>query len=391
MVETGPFQTPIGENATLHKGDMRLIQDENEYDAVITDPPYYDNIIYSEVADYFYVWQKLLLEGKYDGFDEEKTPRVESIVTNPYLEKSSEDFESDLHEAFTVINNALKRKEAGADKDGILAFTYHHSDAESWGELLASLCEAGFEVSATYPVSADLKKFISGDAVSFDIIVVARPAGDRKPISWQRLKPRIYDKARKTRERLEQTRQLSRGDIGVMEMGVCFREYSKHHGEVRRDGDIMDAKDVVDEIYGIIQEASDVGVIDVYIDLLNTEDPTFDDVMKLCRGTNASPEELREMKLFNTEDGFELGTYENERRQAYIRDRVQDDQDKLTDLDKLQFLRYLFNQNENPDWYLNAWNVSEDESLNELAERLANASDDDTYRRVLGEHNVFEY
>ena len=56
--KTAGFSQSIGEKFRLSQQDMRLIEDENEYDAVITDPPYYDNIIYSEVADFFYVWQK---------------------------------------------------------------------------------------------------------------------------------------------------------------------------------------------------------------------------------------------------------------------------------------------------------------------------------------------
>ena len=75
--ETGAFAQTIGEELTLHQGDMRNLDFENEFDAVITDPPYYDNIIYSEVADYFYVWQKILLENEYPGFDREKTHRAE--------------------------------------------------------------------------------------------------------------------------------------------------------------------------------------------------------------------------------------------------------------------------------------------------------------------------
>src|SRR5699024_3195850 len=132
--ETDEFAQPVGENATVYQDDMRNISGEDEYDAVITDPPYYDNIIYSEVADYFYVWQKILLEDEYPGFEREKTPRAESIVTNPYLDKTAEDFEDEIGEALSVIHRALK-------DDGVLAFTYPHSDEESWGELLESLCE----------------------------------------------------------------------------------------------------------------------------------------------------------------------------------------------------------------------------------------------------------
>jgi adenine-specific DNA methylase len=381
--ESEPFAHTFGDEFKLHQGDMRTLDYENEFDAVITDPPYYDNIIYSEVADYFYVWQKILLEDKYPGFGQSKTPRTESIVTNPYLNKTAEDFESELEQSFSVIRRALK-------DNGTLTFTYHHSDSESWGELLESLCNVGFEVTATYPISADINKFISGEAVSFDIVVVARPINETEAASWNSLRRDIYRTARRTRKQLEENRELSRGDIGVMEMGACFREYSKHHGKVQRDGEIMSAKEVVQEIYGIIQEASDIGVEDVFIDLLDTANVSYDDVNKLCRGTNATPEELKEMRLYNTEDGFELGTWDNEKRRAYIEERVNGDGgDHLSNLDKLQFLRYRYEKGQAVQNYVEKWDVDDD--LRELAGRLADVTGDDTYTRVLGDRDITSY
>jgi adenine-specific DNA methylase len=375
--ETGEFHTPLGGgDYTLHQGDMRTVDLEDSYDAVITDPPYYDNIIYNEVANFFYVWKRQLLADEYEEFKYELTPDLESIATNPALGKDDSDFESDLEQAFTRIHDVL-------DNDGILAFTYHHKGSESWGELLEALCDVGFEVTAAYPVSADLTKFIQGDAVSFDIIVVARPAGNRTPISWRELKRDIYKTARRTRRDLQANRTLSQGDIGVMEMGVCFHEYSKHHGKVRRGDGLMDAKEVVEEIYGIIQDASDVGVVDVFIDLLETPDPTFDDVMKLCRGTSADVDDLREMRLFNTENGFSLGTWDNEQRQAYIQDKLSNEPETLTDLDRLQFLRYEFNRGGRLQEYTNNWDIGTD--MIDLAERLAEVTNDDVYRRLLGD------
>jgi putative DNA methylase len=379
--ETGPFETPLGaSDYTLHQGDMRAVDLEDTYDAIITDPPYYDNIIYNEVANFFYVWQRQLLADTYEAFETPLTPDVESIATNPALGKDDEDFESDLAQAFSRVHDLLD------DEDGILAFTYHHKGSESWGELLEALCDVGFEVTATYPVSADLNKFIQGEAVSFDIIVVARPAGERTKISWRDLKRKIYKTARETRSELQENRTLSQGDIGVMEMGVCFREYSKHHGKVRRGDGLMSAKEVVDEIYGIIQDASDVGTVDVFIDLLRTDDPTYDDVMKLCRGTSANPGELKEMALYNTDDDFELGTWQSDARQAYIQDKLSNEPDELTDLDRLQFLRYEFDRGGRIQQYTNRWEITPE--LMDLAERLADATDDDVYRRLLGDTSL---
>ncbi|MFW5949843.1 MAG: DUF1156 domain-containing protein [archaeon] len=372
-VETEPFDLPVGENATVSQGDVRDLDMENEYDAVITDPPYYDNIIYSELSDFFYVWQKILLEDVYDCFEYEKTPRTDSIVANPSLGKGAEEFETELAEAFEAIRKSLK-------DDGVLAFTYHHSDSESWGELLESLCQAGFEVTATYPITADISKFVEGEAVSFDIIIVGRPAGKREPISWNSLRRNIYRTAQRTRKQLEEERDLSRGDIGVVEMGRCFHEYSKHHGKVERAGETMTAKEVVDEIYGVIQHGSDIGEIDVFLDLLETPDASYDDLNKLSRGTNATPERMEDMQLYRMDDGFKLGTWDDEKRIAYIQSRVESDEE-LTDLDKAQFLRWRWEQGKSVSEYLGKWEITDD--LRELCEGLADATGDDTYRNIL--------
>ncbi len=374
MVETEPFAQSIGERSTVHAGDMRQVEAEDEYDAVITDPPYYDNIVYSELADYFYVWQKILLEDEYPGFDREKTPRADSIVTNPYLDKTEADFEHEIGEALSVIRRALK-------DDGVLAFTYHHSDSESWGELLTSLCQNDFEITATYPISSDLNKFIGGDAVAFDIVIVARPTDDREPTSWRTLRRNIVRTARETRETLEENRDLASGDIGVIEMGKCFQEYSKHHGKVHRAGEIMDAKEVVGQIYGIIQDAN-LGETDVYLDLLEQYNPTTDDLNKLLRRADATQDRMVEMELLATDaTGLELRDWRDETRQAYARDAVEDPDTTATTLDRAHLLRNVYEQGGSRREYLDEWDHDE---LQALCEDLAHVTGDEIYLRMLG-------
>ena len=386
--KTPPFGRKIDPEYNLTCGDVRDLEYEDEFDVVLTDPPYYNNLIYSETSNYFYVWLRQLLADDYAMFEPEQTPRAESIVANPAEGKTEETFEKELKEAFSTISTAL-------NSDGVLVFTYHHSDSESWGELLEALCDVGFRVTATYPITADTNrasyKLTEGESVSFDIIIVARPSEQTDSVSWNSLRRRIYRTAKETRRRLERSqRELSRGDIGVIEMGRCFHEYSKHHGKVQRDDKIMSAKEVVQEIYGIIQEASDIGVEDVFIDLLDTANVSYDDVNKLCRGTNAKPEELKEMRLYNQDDGFELGTWDNEKRQAYIHERVNGDGDEhLSDLDKLQFLRYRYEKGQAVQNYVEKWDVDDD--LRELAGRLADVTGDDTYTRVLGDRDITSY
>ena len=372
-----PFDTPIGRHATAKQGDARELGYENEFDAVITDPPYYDNIIYSEISNFFYVWLRIILQEEYDHFEPQHTPRAGSIVANPAEDKDVDTFEQELTEAFDTIETALK-------DDGALVFTYHHSDSESWGELLTALCDVGFEVTATYPVTADLSKHPTkigaGDSVSFDIIIVARAAAKREEISWNSLRRDIYRTAQQTRQQLEEHRELSQADIGVIEMGRCFHEYSKHHNKVLRAGETMTAKEVVDEIYGLITPGTEIGETDVFLDLLETPDATYDDLNKLCRGTNATPERMEDMGLYRMDDGFTLGTWDDEKRIAYIQSRVESGEE-LTDLDKAQFLRWRWEHGKSISEYLGEWEITDD--LRELCEGLADATGDDTYRNIL--------
>jgi adenine-specific DNA methylase len=384
MVETPPFDTPIGENATVTQGDSRKIDAENEFDAVLTDPPYYDNIIYSELSDYFYVWLKLLLEDEYESFEYDHTPRAESIVANPAENKDVGVFESELHESFDMMHTALKQ-------DGVLAFTYHHSDSESWGELLQALCDVGFQVTATYPITSDIIQLVEGETVEFDIIIVARPIDDRQPISWDSLRRNIVRTAKQTHQRLTETRELSDGNIGVIEMGRAFKEYSKHHGQVRRDGDIMDAKEVVAEIYGIIQQGSDIGEVDVFLDLLEMDEPSYTDMNMLTRGTSANPEKMKKLRLYRMEGGeFVLGTWDESKRSALIQEQVNGEAgEHLPNLAKLQFLRHRYEGGKAVQNYINMWGV--DDGLRELAGELADATGDETYKRVLGDRDITAY
>ena len=172
-------------------------------------------------------------------------------------------------------------------------------------------------------------------------------------------------------------------------MGRCFHEYSKHHGKVRRGDEPMDAKDVVREIYGIIQDASQVGLVDVFVDLLETNDPDASEVNKLCRSASTTPEELEDAKLYGLDSGeFWIGTWDDERRLAHIKERVEDG-GELSPLDKVQFLRYRYEHGQTVSEYVDQWDEIDD--VRELAERLADATGDDVYRRVLGDRDLTSY
>jgi adenine-specific DNA methylase len=371
LKQTDSFENPVGGEYTLHQGDVRDVELESEFDAIITDPPYYDNVVYSEVSDFFYVWQRLLLSDEYACFTPETTPREESIVSNPAIDKDGATFERELKQSFSRMRDVLK-------DDGVLTFTYRHSGIESWGALLESLCDEGFDVTATYPISANLSEFVMGDELSFSVIVVARPMTDRDPISWAALRRQMYRTAQRAEEEIQEGQTISEGDISVVKLGRCFREYSKHHGKVHREGSVMSATDVVAGMYDIIAGGDGVSTDEIYLSLLSMEEPTFNDVNRLCRGTGVSPNDLQERAFFDTTDGFTLLRWHDEQRMAYLQAKAPDE---LSALERVQLLQYAADEETKPREESRELEVTGD--MIDVASELADITGDETFRQIL--------
>jgi adenine-specific DNA methylase len=326
--ETEPFERLIGGDYSLHQGDMREVPADGTYDAIITDPPYYDNVVYSEVSDFFYVWQRLLLRESYDCFESEATPRNDSIVSNPAEGKDAETFEQELEDAFGRMQELL------AD-DGILTFTYRTGDTDSWGKLVDGLCSEGFDLSALYPVAGNSSELFSSDDLNVTVVVVARLAESREPVSWSALRRKAHRASKAAREQLDESSQsLSEGEASLVELGRCLREYSQHHGQVHRDGEVMDPVDVVAEFEELV--TGNVSPDEIYLSLLEMDAPSERDLRRLCYGTEVTPDDLRERGLISTEDGLELAGWDNEARQSYLDVTTEEE---LTPLDRIHQLR----------------------------------------------------
>jgi putative DNA methylase len=373
LQETEPFGQLIGGEYTLHQGDMREVPAEGTFDAIITDPPYYDNVVYSELSDFFYVWQRLLLSDSYEWFDPETTPRADSIVPNPAVKKDAATFESELQDAFGRMRELL-------DDDGILTFTYRTGGTESWGKLVDALCSEGFDLNALYPIAGNSSELFASDDLNVTVIVVARPSDSTEPVSWSALRRKAHREARTAREQLEQSSQsLSEGEAAIVELGRCLRVYSKHHGSVHRDGKTMDPVDVVAEFEDLV--TGEVSSDEIYLSLLEMESPSERDLRRLCHGTDVSPDDLREKGLLSSNEGFELAAWDDESRQAYLSDTADAD---LTSLDLVHQLRadvaatskgQLRQQRE----------VEVTNELMELATDLATLTNDEEYRRLFHE------
>jgi putative DNA methylase len=166
---------------------------------VSTDPPYYDNIGYADLSDFFYVWLRRSIGSVYpDLFGTLLTPKARELVACPYRfdgskAKAEHHFEHGLHAAFDRIR-------ASADPDYPVTVYYAFKQAESerntdggqsiastgWETMLEALLRAGFSVDGTWPMRSELgnRMMASGtNALASSIVLVCRPRPDGAPVT----------------------------------------------------------------------------------------------------------------------------------------------------------------------------------------------------------------
>jgi putative DNA methylase len=205
-----------------------------QVDLVITDPPYADNVNYSEVADFFYVWLRLALSKDYLSFAPEFTPKTEEIIAQETRGRSMEDFKEGLSRVFSESAKVLKN-------DGLLVFTFHHEANTAWESVLESLLIAGFAVEAVYPYESDARKAGSMGAqkIAYDLIHVCKKRSTDATIpkrSWASIRQEIRRRAREELLAIELGRYgsqpLPEADVRLICIGKCLELYSAHYGQV---------------------------------------------------------------------------------------------------------------------------------------------------------------
>lgn len=207
---------------------------DQSYDLVITDPPFGGLLHYAELADFFYVWLRLLLKDKYpEIYAGEYTPKTLEAVSNKARHPDDPDafYKRLLTECWREANRLLK-------PGGILAFTFHHSEDEPWVDVLESLFDAGYYLEATYPIRSDETKGkgeFGSKTIEYDIIHVCRKRiVEPSKISWARLRRRILADVRQLQNLLEhhQAEGLPIADIQVIKRGKALEYFSRHYGQV---------------------------------------------------------------------------------------------------------------------------------------------------------------
>jgi putative DNA methylase len=241
---------------------------------VFTDPPYYDNIGYADLSDFFYVWLRRCLGKIYpDLFSTLLTPKAQELVATPYRfggdrDRAREFFEESLAKSFLNIRQALhpdypmavyyafrQSEEKSEDDSGGEDLSVHASTG--WETMLEGLLRTGFVITGTWPVRTERGERSVGigtNALASSVVLICRPRDESAPLTTRReflkiLKGELPDALRK----------LQRGNIAPVDLaqaaiGPGMAVFSRYAKVVEADGSAMRVRIALGLINQVLDE-----------------------------------------------------------------------------------------------------------------------------------------
>ncbi|MCD8117858.1 MAG: DUF1156 domain-containing protein [Oscillospiraceae bacterium] len=154
--------------------------------AISTDPPYYDNIGYADLSDFFYVWMRRSLKNTYpDLFRTMLVPKAEELIATPYRHEGSTEKAKEFFEDGMLATCKQLYKYANDDIPVTIYYAYKQSDTDEsnqtassgWETMLSAIIQAGFAITGTWPMRTEManRSIASGtNALASSIVLVCR-------------------------------------------------------------------------------------------------------------------------------------------------------------------------------------------------------------------------
>lgn len=241
-----------------------IIGDAKQFDAqsdnglrnimVSTDPPYYDNIGYADLSDFFYVWMRQALRETYPKvFRTMLVPKTEELVATPYrfegsVEKARDFFEDGMfntccrlyqyarEDVPVTIYYAFKQSET--DEDDSTAST-------GWETMLSAIIRAGFAITGTWPMRTEMavRQIASGtNALASSIVLVCRKRPqDARSVTRREFINALHREMRPALEKL-QSANIAPVDLAQSAIGPGIGVYSRYKSVLEADGKPMSVR-----------------------------------------------------------------------------------------------------------------------------------------------------
>ncbi|WP_230534160.1 DUF1156 domain-containing protein [Microvirga roseola] len=217
-------------------GDVLDHIENASVDVVVMDPPYYDNVMYAELSDFFYVWLKRTA-GRVvpELFTRQLTDKENEAVANPAKfegqkgakKLAGRDYQDRMARIFEECRRVLK-------PDGIMTLMFTHKATGAWDALTTGLMHAGFTISASWPINTEAEGSLhikDKSAANSTIFLVCRPRAvalsQQETSYWEDVEPLV---ARAVRERVAEFQKggITGVDLYLASFGPALEEFSRH-------------------------------------------------------------------------------------------------------------------------------------------------------------------
>ena len=222
----------------------------NFFDAVFTDPPYYNSVPYADLSDFFYVWLKRTVGDLYpELFSTPLTPKKNEITEmagwdpRRYAYKDKNFFEENLKKSFQEIYRVLK-------PNGVAIIVYAHKSTEGWETLINSLLDSGLIVTGAWPLDTEMKGRLRAQdsaTLASSIYIVARKM-EREPTGfYNEVKEEMRTHLNAKLHRLWEE-GLGGADFFIAAIGSAIEVFGKYEKVMDFEGEIIRADRLLDDV-----------------------------------------------------------------------------------------------------------------------------------------------
>lgn len=217
---------------------------DNYFDAVFTDPPYYDNVAYADLSDFFYVWLKRTVGDLYpELFSTPLTPKSNEIIQDPGRAKGKDFFEKNLRRSFKEIRRVLK-------PGGVAITVYAHKSTEGWETLINSLLDSGLIITGAWPLRTEMQARLQAKetaSLASSIYIVARKMKRRPTGFYNEVKEELKRHLNKKLERLWQE-GIGGADFFIAAIGSAIEVFGKYEKVMDYEGSIVRADRLLEDV-----------------------------------------------------------------------------------------------------------------------------------------------
>jgi len=263
-------------NGKVRQADATTATYRDSGPVIVTDPPYYDNISYAELSDFFYVWLRLLLRDIYpDLFAGVLVPIQEEMIAAPRFD--DEDGENARERFERLMGDTLRliREQCSPEFPSSIFYAYKQREEErdgvtstGWDTMLTALVDAGFQIVGTWPMrteyTTNLKKNVNSLASS--VVLVCRPRAEDAGIATRRkFLDALEAELPGALDRMTREGHIAPVDLSQAAIGPGMEVYSRYARVETIAGERVPVRDALREINRVIVEyhQREQGALDV--------------------------------------------------------------------------------------------------------------------------------